>query len=206
MEYIPDKDTLLLWLDHYGTIGLFVLLALGIIALPVPEETLMVITGVLIDQGHLSPHFTLLAAYLGSMTGITVSYLLGRTTGAYLLERYGKYIGFHKERIEQAHQWFEKYGKWSLFVGYFIPGVRHFTGLVAGTSQLQYSHFALYAYLGAFFWVSTFVSLGYFFGAYGISIFEAIEFKIEFLLVAALFSILGFVGYKVYRKKATNGQ
>ncbi len=200
-EYIPDKETLVFWLDHYGSIGLFILLALGIIALPVPEETLMVVTGILIDQGHLLPLPTLLAAYGGSICGITVSYLVGRTAGTHLLQRYGRYFGLHGTNLRRAHEWFEQYGKWSLFVGYFIPGVRHFTGLTAGVSTLQYSHFAMFAYAGALFWVTTFVSIGYFFGAYGISFFEAIEFKVEFLLVFLLVILLVFAGYKIYRSR-----
>lgn len=200
-DFLPDKETLIFWLENYGSIGIFFLLALGIIALPVPEETLMVISGVLIDQGHLHPVPTLLAAYGGSICGITVSYLLGRTAGVSLIKRYGKYVGFHENRLKQAHEWFEKYGKWSLFVGYFIPGVRHFTGLTAGISLLEYPHFATFAYLGAIFWVTTFVSLGYFFGAYGIALFEAVEFKVEFLLVFAATLLVTFVLFKVYRNK-----
>ena len=35
------------------------------------------------------------------------------------------------------------------------------TAIVAGTSELEYRHFALYAYAGALFWVTVFLSLGY---------------------------------------------
>lgn len=206
MEYIPNQETLIFWLDHYGSIGLFILLALGIIALPVPEETLMVISGVLIKQGHLMPVPTLCAAYGGSICGITMSYLIGRTAGVHFLHRYGKYIGMHEKRLNQAHEWFEKYGKWSLFVGYFIPGVRHFTGMTAGISVLEYSHFAAFAYMGAIFWVSTFVSLGYFFGTYGIALFEAVEARVEFILVFALIAIVAFVIFRKYRSNSSNRQ
>ena len=54
-------------------------------------------------------------------------------------------------------------------VGYFIPGVRHFTAIVAGTSKLELHSFALFAYSGATLWVSTFVFLGYHFGPQSIA-------------------------------------
>jgi undecaprenyl-diphosphatase len=49
-------------------------------------------------------------------------------------------------------------------VGYFIPGVRHLTGYVAGASELTFSNFALFAYTGAFCWAAVFITLGYVLG------------------------------------------
>ena len=203
IEYIPDQATLILWLDHYGSIVLFILLALGIIALPVPEETLMVISGVLIKQGHLILVPTLCAALGGSMCGITVSYIIGKTAGLHLLRRYGSYFGMTDARIQQAHSWFEKYGTWSLFIGYFIPGVRHFTGLTAGISRLQYPSFALFAYTGALFWVTTFISLGYFFGTYGMALFQAVESRVEFVGLFVLIALAAFVMWTRRSNKRT---
>jgi membrane protein DedA with SNARE-associated domain len=93
MEHLPDIDTLSLWLNEYGSITLFVLLALGIVALPVPEETLMVIAGILMRKGELQIPGTMLAAYLGSMVGITGSYIIGRTAGKFLVHKYGSWLG-----------------------------------------------------------------------------------------------------------------
>ena len=62
------------------------------------------------------------------------------------------------------HNWFERIGRWSLFFGYYIAGVRHFTAMVAGASELEYPRFAAFAYSGAFMWVGTFLSLGYVIG------------------------------------------
>lgn len=164
MEYL--HDTFALWLLEYGSIGLFFLLALGIVALPIPDETLMVISGVLIHQGRLYAVPTIIAAYAGSMCGITLSYLLGRTAGHFIITRYGKWIGINEQNLQKAHNWYEYLGKWTLTFGYFIPGVRHVTGIFAGITELEYPKFALFAYSGAFAWATIFLSIGYFFGPY----------------------------------------
>ncbi len=148
---------------QYGSIALFFLLALGIFALPIPDETLMVIAGFLIAKGKLPLTSTLIAAYLGSMCGITLSYLLGSLVGKKALLRFGRYIGITHERLEKAHNWFERFGKWTLLIGYYIPGIRHITGFAAGSTYLKYWEFAVFAYTGAIIWVSTFISIGYFF-------------------------------------------
>lgn len=199
-EYI-DLETMSWWLVNYGSITLFVLLALGIIALPVPEETLLTITGILLYKGLLSIPITILAALAGSICGITVSYVIGKKVGSRLLHKYGKRFGITEKRLEKAHQWFEKFGKWSLFIGYFIPGVRHFTGISAGITELEYRHFALFAYTGALFWVTTFLSIGYFFGNYWMSVLALLEESLWYIVIAVTLAVTLFFAIKYLKKK-----
>src|SRR5947209_19453427 len=115
------------WITQYGYAAIFSLLILGIVGLPVPDETLLTFTGYLVYTGHLSLPFAFLAAFAGSASGITISYLLGRFLGMKLIHRYGKYLRIREEHLEKAHAWFHRAGHWSLTFGYYIPGVRHFT-------------------------------------------------------------------------------
>jgi membrane protein DedA with SNARE-associated domain len=188
------------FLVHYGAIGLFILLLLGIVAFPIPEETLMIFAGVLISKQILGMTSTLFAAYLGSMFGITISYYLGRTGGVFLVHKYGKYLGLTDSKLQKAHEWFEHLGKWTLVFGYFIPGVRHFTGFCAGVSLLEYRYFALFAYIGALLWVSTFISLGYFFGKSWVGLFRYVMGNLDFFfdIVAVIF--IPIVLYFLFRK------
>lgn len=198
MDFLPDIDTLTTWLTYYGPLSLFILLALGIVALPVPEETLLVTSGALMKNGQMDEFSTILAAICGSILGITTSYLIGRTTSKYVIHRYGSWLGITEARLDQAHAWFEKYGKWSLFIGYFIPGVRHFTGLFAGITELQYSHFALYAYTGAVVWVTLFITVGYTIGHYLPVLYENIEIIVEVTLGTLL---LAGIVYLIVRRR-----
>ncbi len=197
MDVLLDNDILSRWLIEYGSFALFFLLVAGIIILPVPEETLMVIAGALIKSGNLPMTPTLIAAYGGSICGITISYLMGRTAGHYLITKYGSRFGVTHERLDKIHAWFEKYGKWTLVFGYFIPGVRHFTGFTSGMTELEYKKFALFAYSGALLWVSTFLSIGYFFGSYCCSLLESLDIGIVEIL---LFLILMFILYMIVKK------
>ena len=149
------------WITQYGYAGLFVLLMFGIVGLPVPDETLLVFCGYLIWKGRLQPVATFLAGLAGSISGITLSYWLGRTYGHRVIAKYGNLLGATEERIARVHRWFSRIGLWLLAVGYFIPGVRHFTALVGGTAELEFGPFALFAYAGAAVWVAFFLTLGY---------------------------------------------
>ena len=158
------EQHVLAWITQYGYAAIFVLLVLGIVGLPVPDETLLTFTGYLIYKGHLSPPLAFISALMGSASGITVSYTLGRLFGMALIHRFGKYLHVTPERLDRAHAWFERIGQWALTLGYFIPGVRHLTAYAAGISSLEPPRFALFAYTGSVLWVSTFLSLGYFLG------------------------------------------
>jgi membrane protein DedA with SNARE-associated domain len=157
-------DSLMAWVSQYGYFGLFSLLLLGIVGLPVPDETLLVFSGYLISRGRLHAAATFAAGFAGSACGISISYLLGRTLGHEAVNRYGKFVGLTQQRLDRVHRWFERTGEWLLAFGYFVPGVRHFTAVVAGMSELEYAKFAMFAYSGAAVWVATFLSIGYLVG------------------------------------------
>jgi membrane protein DedA with SNARE-associated domain len=149
---------------QYGPLGLGVLLLLGIVGLPVPDETLITGAGVLIRTGELAPVPTVVAALLGSMSGITVSFLLGVFIGARLIEKYGAWLHIGPTRFERFQRWYDRYGRWALLFGYFVPGFRHVLAIAAGVSELRWFQFALFAYTGALVWVSTFLLGGYYIG------------------------------------------
>ena len=157
-------DWLFEWLSQYGYVGLFAGLLFGILGLPIPDETLLVFCGYLIYHGRLDFTAAFLAGFAGSLCGITVSFYLGRSLGRAVVHRYGKYIRLTPEHLERVDRWFERIGAWSLSIGYFIPGIRHFTALVAGMGHMRYFTFALFAYSGAAVWVALFLTLGYVFG------------------------------------------
>ena len=160
----PVAVSLLHWISAYGPAAIFVLLFLGVFGLPVPDETLLTFAGVLVREGHLPVVPTLLAAVLGSMGGITLSYAVGRTLGLGAVDRFGRWLHVTRADLARVEGWFEHSGRWVLTFGYFVPGVRHFTAIVAGSSRLPPRIFARYAYSGAAIWCGTFITLGWYVG------------------------------------------
>jgi membrane protein DedA with SNARE-associated domain len=157
-------ESLLAWLTQYGYAGLFGLLLLGILGLPVPDETLLVFCGYLIYRGRLNFFGAFISGFAGSLCGITLSYYLGLWFGRTVIDRYGRYLRIRPHDADRVSLWFQRIGYWLLTIGYFIPGVRHFTALVAGMSRLNFRTFACFAYPGAAIWVALFLTLGQIFG------------------------------------------
>lgn len=192
-------EDLLFWIQQYGYFALFLLLVLGIVGLPIPDETLLTISGFLIYKGNFSLIPTFITALLGSIVGITISYILGRLAGHFIIERYGSKIGLTKKKMDTVHWWYQKFGRWTLLIGYFIPGIRHFTALIAGMSYYEAPSFALFAYTGALIWVSTFLSLGYFVGDKWKDILAQLELQSDILVLIGIAIVIA-LSYYFYRK------
>jgi membrane protein DedA with SNARE-associated domain len=196
------EDTVLQWVSTYGYFAIFSLLVLGIVGLPVPDEFLLTACGFLVYQGHLSLIPTVASALAGSMSGITCSYIIGRTVGwKFLHSRVGRWLHIRDRDIRRVHDWFNRIGHWALMVGYFIPGVRHFTAIVAGTSKLELRAFAMYAYSGATLWVSTFIFIGYHFGQRWPLILSIVEHNLKLASVVVGTIVFGYVLYRYFRRR-----
>jgi membrane protein DedA with SNARE-associated domain len=185
------------WIAQYGYLAIFCLLVLGIVGLPIPDETLLTFSGYLIYKGNLVLPWTVMAAFCGSACGISISYWLGRTFGMKLIHRYGRYLRITEGHVQKAHAWFDRVGHWGLTFGYFVPGVRHLTAYAAGMTEVTPHQFAVFAYTGAALWVSTFLTLGYFLGER----WEAVEKNIHaYILWITIAAAIGLVAYLVWRK------
>ena len=197
------ENAVLHWISTYGYFAIFSLLVFGIVGLPVPDEFLLASCGFLVFQGTLRPVPTVISALAGSMSGITCSYMIGRTIGwKFLHSRAGRLLRVKDEHIRRVHDWFDRIGHWALMVGYFIPGVRHFTAIVAGTSRLEYREFALFAYCGAVLWVSTFVTIGYHFGQQWPEILALVEHNLRLASIILGAIALACILFRYFKRKA----
>jgi undecaprenyl-diphosphatase len=186
---------LITFVTHYGYLGLYIILGVSILGLPLPDETLMVFIGFLTYEGKLNPIFAILSAASGSITGITVSYFLGKLFQQKVMYHLKKHAG--SDRLEKAFGWYHRHGGKLLTIGYFIPGVRHLSGYIAGLSRLSYKSFAFFAYLGAILWVSIWVILGRLLGSRWETLLPIVHRYALILGVIAVFLVLTF--YFVYR-------
>jgi membrane protein DedA with SNARE-associated domain len=184
------------WIAQYGYFAIFLLLVCGIVGLPVPDETLLTFTGYLVFKGNLSLPLAYAAALGGSLSGITISYTLGRTFGMKLIHRYGRYIRITEEHVDKARAWFARVGHWGLTFGYFVPGFRHLSAFAAGMSDLDAPQFALFAYSGGCLWVASFLGLGYFLGDRWQTVGKNVE---HYFAVGAILLVILLAAYFLWR-------
>jgi len=149
---------------QYGYIALYILLALGIVGIPVPDEILLTFVGYLSSLGIFDYPTAVAVSLLGAMTGMVFSYWAGRKLGKPVLRKYGKWVKLTPRRLRKAERWFRRYGPWTISFGYFIPGIRHLTCYLSGVSGMNQRKYLAFAGFGALFWCLFFITLGYFVG------------------------------------------
>ncbi|SCC13464.1 membrane protein DedA, SNARE-associated domain [Fictibacillus enclensis] len=154
------SNSVLAWMEHYEYAGIFLALALGLIGLPVPDEVLLTFSGYLVFKGDIHFSLALLSAFLGAMSGISFSYLLGCKLGLPFLEKFGPKVGITEEKITKTQSYFQRYGSVMILFGYFVPGIRHVSAYLAGFSAMGFKKFAVYAYSGGIIWSFTFILVG----------------------------------------------
>lgn len=148
------------WLEHYGYWVLYFALLLEMLAFPFPGEVLMSYSGLLIFQGKLNWIIAIFSAFVGVSTGVTLSYWIGFRLGTPFFNKYGARFHLGPDRLQNISNWFQKYGNKLLIIAFFIPGVRHFTGYFAGVTRISFRTYVWYSYIGAFIWVTVFISFG----------------------------------------------
>jgi membrane protein DedA with SNARE-associated domain len=190
------------WIAQHGYGGLFTLLMLGIVGIPIPDEFLLTFAGFLVFKQRLSLIPTIASAVAGSCCGITLSYGIGRAGGHRFVRRFGRYVHLTEERLDKVHAWFDRRGHWALTFGYFFAGIRHVTAIVAGSSRLALSHFALFAYGGALMWATGFILLGYVVGDQWSAASEQAHHVAEAITAAAIVGVLIYLGVRRRRRKA----
>ncbi|MCY9667402.1 VTT domain-containing protein [Paenibacillus alginolyticus] len=185
------------WLEHYGYWVLFFALLLEMLALPLPGEVLMSYAGLQVFQGKLDWLLAIIIAGAGASVGMTLSYWIGYRLGRPFFEKYGARIHMGPDKLEKASEWFQKYGNKMLIIAYFIPGVRHITGYFSGMTRISFRKYAVFAYLGAFFWVSVFISLGKILGPKWELYHHTIN---RYLIIGGVIAAVIFVLVYLYRK------
>lgn len=133
----------------------------------------------------------LLMVVAASVLGNIVGYWFGKKTGPLLFERRETWL-FKRKHLLKAKNFYDKYGKGTIFLAKFLPIIRTFAPIVAGIVKMSWPHFIFYNIAGSIFWVASMMMGGYFLDGwvkreYGFSLKDYIEpITIGIILVTTL--------------------
>jgi membrane protein DedA with SNARE-associated domain len=137
---LPNPHDLASRLIHdAGYIGVYLLTAIGNVGIPTGIEFVVVTAAALTTLGKLPGNaFTVgTVAVLGELTGAAVMYSAGYFGGRRFLARYGHLIGVTQKSLSRVEHFFERYGRYAVFLARFVPFVRGLDGLPAGVAKMH---------------------------------------------------------------------
>ncbi len=103
----------------------------------------------------------ILSVIICSILGNFVGYWFGRKTGPLLFERKDTWI-FKKKHLIRAKEFYEEYGKATIFLAKFLPIIRTFAPIVGGIVRMNRASFAFYNIMGSIAWVCSMMLGGFF--------------------------------------------
>lgn len=198
-------------MNQAGYPGIFFLMLLEGMLLPVPSEVVMALGGYLaFSNPGLPPVLgipafivVLIAGSVGNLIGAYIAYMIGDYGGIPLIRRYGKYVMLKEDTVDTVQRWFEKYGPMSVFLTRLVPIFRTFISIPAGIARMDKKRFLSYTFLGAVIWDSFLVYLGWKFGQHWQEILGTFT-KYTYVSVAAIALLFAYFIYRVLvRRKAS---
>ncbi|MGZ3863125.1 MAG: DedA family protein [Bacteroidia bacterium] len=133
-----------------------------------PGDSLVFISGLLCatnnDMMQVNVFVLILLMSLAAIIGNVVGYLFGRRVGEALYKRPDSLL-FKRRHVDTTRSFYEKHGGKTLFVGRFLPIIRTFAPILAGVIRVDLKKFMFYNIAGAFCWIGSIASVGYFLGS-----------------------------------------
>ena len=152
------------YIEHFTYLGLFVVLMLCGLGLPIPEDVALLAGGYLAHRGVTRYPITLAVSLLGVVAGDNSLYFMGRRFGTGLVRYFVLAWPGRQHQIERIERFMHRYGARAIFYARFLAGLRALVYLSAGSFGVRPAVFLLYDLLGALISVPIVVTLGYVFG------------------------------------------
>ncbi len=188
--------------QHHGYLGLFAAMTLANIGAPVGSEIILPAAGALAAKGYLSSVWlAVLVAVAAELVGQSIGYAVGRFGGRAFLDRYGKYIGFHHKEMARVEAFFNRYGKFGVFICRFIPVIRGIVGIPAGIAEMPLHAFYLWTFFGSAIFCGGLILLGSAVGAHAHEVIDSARKYALFILVVAVVLVGAFVFFQSRKTK-----
>lgn len=153
-------------MNQFGYLGIALLIAIENIFPPIPSEIILTFGGFMTTtEANLTVPGVILASTIGAVVGAVILYGIGRLLSAdriakILDGKLGKLLGFKKDDVYKAYDWFSKKGKISVLLCRCVPIVRSLISVPAGMAKMDFGIFLLLTTVGSLVWNTVLVNLG----------------------------------------------
>jgi membrane protein DedA with SNARE-associated domain len=188
-------------LNHWGYWAVGGLIFVEDFGVPAPGETILIAAALYAGAGQLNIAAVIAIGIVAAILGDNVGYLIGRTGGHALVQRYGKYVFLTPERYAKAENFFARHGGKVVVIARFVEGLRQANGIIAGTTEMPWPRFVAFNALGAALWVGLWAGVGYAAGDHITTIYTEVNRYSIYLLIALGVLILALVARAVLRRR-----
>ncbi len=187
-------------------VAIMVFVESGLLFPFLPGDSLLFTGGLLASSGviHVPVWLIIVVAFVAAALGDQVGYWLGHRFGRRLFKPDARVL---KTRyLDEAESFFARYGGPALTLGRFVPVVRTYVPLAAGTAEFPYRRFLLWNLLGAAAWTVIVTILGVLLGQIPFVRTHVDVLTVLVIVVSVIpIAIHGIVTYRRSRRDAAAG-
>lgn len=159
-----DLKSLLQTIGYLGLFGIIFAESGIFLAFFLPGDSLLFTAGILASQGFFSLGIVMVLVGIAAISGGFLAYYIGYQTEEYLFHRKGSFF-FQPHHMEKTKKFFALYGDWAIIAARFIPIIRTFAPVIAGTSEMSLKKFVPANIIGGILWAVAMPAVGYFLGS-----------------------------------------
>ena len=145
---------------EYGLALVFANALLEQLGLPIPAVPTLVVAGALAAEGELSPLAVFGVAFVACMIGDAVWFIAGRRYGRRVMAFLCRVSLSPDSCVRQTEFRFERWGRLTLVLSKFIPGLSTIAPPLAGAMRLGWPSFLLLNSLGVVIWAGVAIGAG----------------------------------------------
>jgi membrane protein DedA with SNARE-associated domain len=150
---------------QHGYWVVFLIIMLESAGVPLPGETVLILaSGYAGATGGLNLALVITCAAMAAIIGDNIGFWVGRTWGANLLLRYGKFVRLPESRLKFGQFLFEKHGAKIVFFGRFVAFLRVFAAMLAGVNKYRWPQFLFFNAAGGIVWANVIGISAFLFG------------------------------------------
>ena len=187
-------------METLGAPGVGIAILLENLFPPIPSEVVLPLAGFTVAQGSLNMVSVFIWSVLGSVIGAYILYGVGAWLGLERLRKIADWMWLVRASdVDASMDFFNKYGKPSVFIGRLIPGVRSLISIPAGLGKMNLLTFGLWTTLGSGIWNAILIYLGYILGDNWEKATEYADTYSNVIYVVLILIILGFLVFFIRR-------
>jgi membrane protein DedA with SNARE-associated domain len=187
-------------IESLGYWGVFIGMTIESACIPLPSEVIMPLAGFVAYEGKMSLIGITIVGAVGNLVGSWIAYFVGLKGGRPFLEKYGKYFLISHNKLDMAHDWFERYGHEAVLISRVLPVIRTFISLPAGIAEMDFKKFTIYTFLGSLPWCFALGYIGFILGP-NWSVIEKYFRYMDIIIVIGVIIIAAYWIYKYWYKK-----
>lgn len=161
--------------NQFGLSIVFCAVLIEQLGLPIPSQPFLIAAGAMVINGQFSASAIFGVAFLASTISDTLWYLAGRRYGQHVVRLLCRLSLSPDYCVRETEIGYERWGRLTLVIGKFIPGVSTIARPLAGAMKMRWRDFLALNGIGTLLWIAAGVVAGMLFHSQVLSFIESLD-------------------------------